>query len=301
MNCTLLLHSTTGNTKLVARYAAAHLERAGHTCEIHDIVRHPNPPALEQTELLIVAAPTMYFRVSHAMERVVAALPRPSGGPRPALLLATASGEPGAHFELLAGQLQARGWVTLGSHWLMMPTNWPPHRNVARLAALAAPLAAKLARVLPASRALLALSWPDLGVPSSAAPGRLGRFLDAMIARAAAGPSPAVDPASLHRGLPGAAALGRRMTPEMMRKATDPRVLSRRCRCCGTCVSVCPVGCITRTSEDEVPRVGAGCTGCWACFNHCPEGAIDGWFVSAGVGQYRAPEPSLRQLFRPPQ
>ena len=264
------------------------------------MLRQPEPPTLEQTELLIVAAPTMYFRVSNAMERVVAALPRPAGGPRPALLLATASGEPGAHFELLAGQLQVRGWVTLGSHWLMMPTNWPLHRYVARLAALAEPLAAQLARAVPASRALLALSWPDLGVPSRSAPARLERFLDAMIERAKVGPSRAVDPASLHRGLPGTAELGRRMTPKMMRKATDPRVLSHRCGRCGTCVSVCPVGCITRTSEDDTPRVGAGCTGCWSCFNHCPDGAIDGWFVSPGTSQYRAPDRLLRQLLRPP-
>lgn len=300
MNCTLLLHSTTGNTKLIARYAAAHLERCGHTCEVHDIVKEPAPPALDETELLIVAAPTMYFRVSHAMERVVAALPRPQGAPRPALLLGTASGEPGAHFELLAAQLQARGWTTLGAHWLIMPTNWPPHRYVARLAALAEPLAARVARAIPASRMLLALSWPDLGVPSSGAPARLERFLDAMISRASAGSLQAADPASMHRALPGVAAMGRKMTVEMMRKATNPKVLAGRCGRCGTCVAVCPSSCISRDHDDAVPQVGAGCTGCWACFNHCPDGAIDGWFVSAGACQYRSPERSLRQLFRSP-
>jgi ferredoxin len=298
MHCTLLLHSTTGNTRLVARHAAAHLERTGHTCVVHDIVRQPEPPSLEQTELLIVAAPTMYFRVTKAMEQFVARLPRPPGGPRPALLLATAAGEPGAHFELLARQLQERGWVTLGARWLMMPTNWPPHRHLARLASLAEPLAALVARVLPASRILLAVSWPDLGLPSDDAPERLARWLDRMVDLVAAAPPTAADPAALHRGLPGMALLGRKMTVEMMRKGTDPRVIAERCARCGTCVAVCPSGCITRADAQAVPRVGEGCTGCWACFNHCPEGAIDAWLVPPGTSQYRAPDRALRRLFR---
>lgn len=295
MNCTLFLHSTTGNTRLLACLARTILEERGHDCPIHDIVKQPEPPALQDTDLLIVAAPTMYFRVSYAMERFVAGL-APVGGPRPALLLGTCSGEPGAHFELLARDLEPKGWVTVGAHWEMMPTNWPPHRRFARPFALAEPLAAQVARISPAVRALLALTWPDVGVPVEPKR-RLERFLERVLDRASA-VSDAPAPETLHKGLPGMAQLGRKMKVEMMRKATDPRVDAGRCNRCGTCVAVCPVGCITRSDDEAVPVVGQSCTGCWACFNHCPEGAIAGWFSPAGMCQYRAPARAVRRLFR---
>jgi len=298
MRCTILLHSSTGNTRLLARLALSLLQDRGHACALHDIVREPTAPDLEQTELLVVACPTMYFRPTLAMERFVDRLAAPSGSPRPALLLGTASGEPGAHFELLTRQLRPKGWIVLGAHWAMMPTNWPPHRRVASPFAVAGPLAARVARAAPASRLLLALTWPDLGVPGEGGPRRLERFLDAMLSRAT-DLSSAPEPEALHRGLPGLAALGRRMRPEMMRKATDPRIDATRCSACGTCVEVCPVECITRADEDAVPTVGQGCTGCWSCYNHCPEGAIDGWWSPGGRYRYGAPPPELRRLFRP--
>jgi len=295
MNCTLLLHSTTGNTRLLARLARTLLEERGHACAIHDIVKRAEPPGLEQTELLIVAAPTMYFRVTHAMERFVAGL-APVDGPRPALLLGTCAGEPGAHFELLARDLRPKGWAVQGAHWEMMPTNWPPHRRFARPFALGAPVAQKIGRLLPASRPLLSLAFPDVGVPLEPRE-RLERFLERTLARTGE-PSEAPAPETLHRALPGMAELGRFMKVEMMRKATDPSIDAGRCSRCGTCVSVCPVGCITRSDEEAVPVVGHSCTGCWACFNHCPEGAISGWFSPAGACQYRAPAREVRRLFR---
>jgi len=300
MNCTLLLHSTTGNTRLLARHAAAVLERAGHTCQIHDIVKDPETPDLAQTDLLLVAAPTMYFRVSYAMELFVARLPAPAdGGLRPAVLLGTAGGEPGAHFELLARQLHELGWITLGAHWVMMPNNWPPHRRVARPLASAEPLAAKIAQLVPLSRWLLALAWPDLGLPADSAPAQLERFLLQMLRRAGAGAlSRAPAPEALHHGMPGLAALGRRIDVEMMRKATAPRVLTRRCGHCGSCVKVCPVGCVSRADEQSAPVFGDTCTGCWACYNRCPDNAIIGWGVPVGAGQYRSPPVALLRLFR---
>ena len=47
MRITILLHSTTGNTRLVTRYAARRLEAAGHDVTVHDIVkRRGEEPAL---------------------------------------------------------------------------------------------------------------------------------------------------------------------------------------------------------------------------------------------------------------
>jgi NAD-dependent dihydropyrimidine dehydrogenase PreA subunit len=52
------------------------------------------------------------------------------------------------------------------------------------------------------------------------------------------------------------------------------KIDSNECTGCGTCQSVCPVGCITETSggvrkidEDE-------CSGCGLCADNCPIGSI---------------------------
>lgn len=45
-----------------------------------------------------------------------------------------------------------------------------------------------------------------------------------------------------------------------------------RCDDCGTCVEVCPCGCITL--DGRRPRFGSGCTVCVRCLNVCPRHAI---------------------------
>ena len=65
MNVLILLHSVTGNTRLLARYAASCIGQAGHDCRLHDIVEKPAPPGLGKVWLLEIACPTMYFRPTH--------------------------------------------------------------------------------------------------------------------------------------------------------------------------------------------------------------------------------------------
>jgi len=56
---------------------------------------------------------------------------------------------------------------------------------------------------------LLALAWPDLGLPADSAPAQLERFLLQLLQRADAGAlARAPAPEALHRGMPGLAALG---------------------------------------------------------------------------------------------
>ena len=105
MKSILFLHSTTGNTRLVARFAADRLKQAGHSCKIHDITRHRDAPAdLLEYDLVGFACPTMYWRPTLPMEKFVARLPPAGAEPKAVFQIATAGGDPGAQFALLAEQ-----------------------------------------------------------------------------------------------------------------------------------------------------------------------------------------------------
>ncbi len=299
MKITILLQSATGNTRLVARYAAAALARAGHELELLDIARQPVPP-LDDVELLGVACPTMYFRPAFAMEQALEALPDGLGRARPAFLLGTAGGEPGAHFEILARLLARKGFRALAACWVIFPDSWPPHHHAVRGLAPLAPLAAALARVGPRSlRSLLGIAWPALGDPDAEDRARLDRFLAEVLARAQAGRiDEAPAPEALHRAALFLDAAGRRIRRELIEPYSRPRFDAQRCDGCGTCVSVCPAHIIVQREEKAVPTVGHGCTGCFACYNLCPTGAISAWASPGGEAQYRGPSRAARAIFR---
>ena len=298
MRCLILLHSTTGNTAVVTRFAADRIRAAGHECTVHDIVRHPEVPALDDVDLLGVACPTMYFRPTIAMEIFIDRLPATTPA-RPAFLLATASGETGAHFPLLAERLRPKGWLTLGARFVPCVDNWPPHRVATGLARPLRALAAILYRYVPPLHTGLQFLWPELGEPETRHRDQITAFIAEMLARAAAPGGPAhFAPTGLGIGGLWPSRFGRWMTRDKMCAATRPRIDARLCSSCGTCVAVCPVGCISRAAEDAVPNVGSGCTGCWACYNHCPDGAISGLGCPRGAGRYAGPSPAMRELFR---
>jgi Pyruvate/2-oxoacid:ferredoxin oxidoreductase delta subunit/flavodoxin len=306
MKILLFLHSTTGNTRLIVRYAADRLRRAGHECELRDITRHPKPPSgaeLSEHDLLGFACPTMYWRPTVTMERFAARLPdagEAGSAPRPVFQLATAGGEAGAHFALLAEQLAHKGWVTLGAHMVPMVNNWPPHRALSARIPFAQTLAGALDRSRPVLRPELSLLWPDVGEPKEHHRDRLADFLDRMVDRAerrALSEAPA--PTDLWRSNRVMHAIGRLMTVEQMRQGTRIQIDPCRCTRCGTCVRLCPAQCLTRKSELDVPRLGDNCTGCWTCYNHCPDRAISGWASPQGAGRYEGPAPASRALFRP--
>lgn len=314
MHCLMFLHSTTGNTRLVARYAAGLIREAGHGCDLVDITRHPEAPDLTGVDLVGFACPTMYFRPTLTMERFVARLPNAGKEPRPAFQLATAGGDPGAHFALLAESLAYRGWLTIGAHFVPMVNNWPPHRALSARLPLASQLAEGLVRLAPARRAELSLVWPDVGEPDARHRDRLGAFVEKILARASTGDLTGLKaPTALWRGNRITYATGRLLTVDEMQKGTAIRIDPSRCSRCGTCVSLCPSGCLTArpaeiplgnragdtgNAEDAVPAVGLTCTGCWTCHNHCPERAISGWGAPEGAGRYPGPSKATRDLFR---
>jgi Pyruvate/2-oxoacid:ferredoxin oxidoreductase delta subunit len=300
MKSIIFLHSSTGNTRVVARFAAAQLKRLGHDCSLVDITHHPEPPNLDDVDLIGLACPSMYWRPTVVMERFIARMPETRSRPKPAFQLATASGDPGSHFALAAEQLAPKGWITLRAYFVPMVNNWPSHRALSERVPFAGPVAEIITEARPFLRSSLGWLWPDVGEPLLRHRDGLVAFMEDVARRAEARDfSAAKAPRDLWRGSRWMAAVGRVMTVKQMRQATGIQVDASRCTRCGTCVQVCPVDCMTRAKDDEVPHMGAGCTGCWACFNHCVDGALSGMGAPLGAGRYTGPSAQSRALFRP--
>lgn len=300
MKISFLLHSTTGNTRLVTRFAASYLRSRGHVCEVLDVVERPDPD-VGGVDLIGVAAPTMYLRPSFTIERAVARLPNAGPRRRPAFLINTCSGLPGAHFAVLAETLRYKGYVTLGAYAMIAPSNWPPQVAAHQRLAVSEPLSLVASFTPRSARWLWALLWERVCHPDEQDRDALVVFLDDVVAKAEAGSlDEALRPAELHAPVPMTAALGRMAWPDLPDQHLGVHIDPLRCAKCGTCVEVCSERIITRAG-DEVPVIGPGCAGCYACFNHCPEGAISDRLTTDGVGQYRAPPRSMRELFRWPR
>ncbi len=323
MKILILLHSTTGNTRLVTRHAAKHLKAAGHECDVCNIVKNPDPPDLEGVDLLGVSCPTMFCRGTFAMEQYLDRLPPVSDGRKPAFLMGTCAGEPGAHFALQAEQLAAKGYVAMGANWVMAPLNLAneaipgvktAQRTAGRVPLLVRSMAMLLAFYHPVLRVLLPIGGlrpfrgiagmiaVDLALPDEKDRHDLERFLDRMAHEAEAGNLDDVPaPNDLHRAYLGMN-LGGRLFSQSLLNSNYFKVqfAPDRCDFCGTCVKVCPVRTITQ-EEGELPRLGTNCTGCFTCFNYCPEGAInvsDLFTVGPnGEGQYKRPPAEMKAVF----
>lgn len=297
MRTIIFLHSTTGNTALVARYAAGVLRGRGHDCEVHDIVRDREPPpTLEGFDLVGVACPTMYFRPTFAMERFLARLPA-RRRPGPAFLLATCMGEPGAHFEVAAELLRHKDLVVLGAHWVLAPSNWPLHLHAVRRTARSTLVGTWLNDLARPLRPLWGTIWPLSTLPDERDRAALDAFLGDVLGAAAAGRlDEAPGPGALHRPVPGTAALGRLVSRGQIEHALGLAVDRRRCSRCSTCAACCPVGAI-ELDERSSPSFGPGCTVCYACYNRCPQGAIGAMATPAGAGRYPRPPRAMRELF----
>lgn len=297
MKVLILLHSTTGNTRLMARYSAARLHQAGAEVTLQDIVREPEWKGM-QPDLLLVACPVMYFRPTLAMERFLANMPRLAQGTTiPAALLATCAGEPGATMPILIEALAHKGYKTVAARHHIAPTNWPAHLNkITRLEPLSG-VGARLADKLPKLRPLWGSLWLEGGQPNQQDKVGLDAFLDDLMAKKGfEGPGLRVMTSG---GTPLFNLMGRFTGQYEFKKSTNIEIDPEKCDGCGTCIKVCSMGCLTRDpGGDKVPRLTEDCSGCWACFNHCTRGAIRGFASPAGSVRYTGPSQKMKALFK---
>ena len=308
MRVLILLHSSTGNTRVVTRFAAAHLRKLGVECVIHDVGWRHEAPDIDGFDAVGVAFPVMYFwptlTLINAVERLL-----PPGNGRPAFVLATAAGDPGAGLAMAAEQLQDKGYTPPGTHWMLAPSNFPTHlaplrfiRKIPLLGrvhrAMLGPLGS-LWRRFPTSRRVAGLLWLEAMEPTERDRAELERFMDKVYGQIrvvqAGGKA---WPTDLFRGLAEPFVwMGRFTKPQDAIKTIGWRVHADRCTACGSCVTTCPEDCIT-LADGGVPVFGPGCVGCFACYNACAFSAIACNYTPAGVGRYEGPPLSMRRLFK---
>lgn len=300
MRITILLHSTTGNTRLVTRYTAHFLESKGHTVTIVNIKKvEPESVDPDGFDCLAVACPTLYFRPTFSMERFLARLNNVGGDPKPAFLLATCMGEPGAHFAIAAELLCHKGYVTVGAHFVYAPSNWPTHIHLLDRLNSTTLLGSLLSTYGPRRlRPLWGTIWPKCALPDETDKGDLEEFLVNIVREAQTDQlDNAPTPNELHQAYPMCNLSGRIFPQEQLDKNLNLRIEAWKCNYCGTCVAVCPSGTMTQEEKETMPLIGKGCTGCFACYNHCPEGAIGVLGVPPGTGRYKGPPKLMKELF----
>lgn len=310
MRCLLLLHSATGNTRLVARHAARRLVERGLRCTVHDVGRERGRafPAVAP-DLLGVAFPTMYFWPTLPILAAIDRLPRPEQ-PTPAFVLATAAGDPGAALHIALERLTARGYSPIAAHWVMAPSNWPQHRAVLHpldawpgVRAVNRPverLARSAWRRWPALRPWAGLLWHRASETLPRDRAALDAWLATLVGsaravRLGAQPTPP-DLRGLH--IPAFERLARRYTPDLPAAQTGLRFLLDRCTACGACRRACPTDCVAE-GPDGRPRFTTGCVGCYACYNACAHGAVAATGAPPAIGRYTGPDLALRRLFGP--
>lgn len=295
----VLVHSSTGNTALLAELAQRHLEHNGHKVSRQNIQTHPDLTTLE-FDVLVVASPTMYFRGSFAMERFLRRM-QASPSERPAILLATAAGETGAHFPIQGELLGRKGYFVVGAHWVISPSNYPLQRAAVALGQPLVDRGKGLADLLKARvrqvRLLTSTFFDDHGEPDLDDLREVASFLDGVLASLPrASRDLAVHPSKLRSNRWGTVTLGRLLTQERV-SHIGLRVDGDRCVACGMCASVCPVEAVVLEKGAMKPVFGSGCTGCYACFNHCPSGAISVTGAPRGLGRYRGPSRAMRERY----
>jgi len=308
MRVLILLHSATGNTRVVTRYAAHHLRQLGMEVTVQDIGRHRTMPDLEGIDLFGMAFPVMYGWPTLAMLQMLSRVRAPGEG-TPAFVLSTAAADPGAALHIACERLRERGFSPMGAHWVMAPSSYPAHvapvRWVEQLPGvrrgwnLAKAVGRRAWTRHPAIRPLMSMAWLEASEPTEGDRETLDRYLDGvagqtMAVRAGArawGPDLA---AESHRPL---VKMGYAFPPEKAIASISFRVDMTRCQACHACVAACPVDSVVADGEGH-PHFGPGCTGCFACYNACPNGALCSFYSPAGgTGRYKGPSRAMRKLF----
>jgi len=262
----LFYHSASGNTARVAELIAGRLQSRDIAAVLHAVTK-PYPKArLSSCTLVGFGAPVMAFQPSFAMVDFIRALPRQQG--IPAFLFTTYGAIPAQSCATLARLLRERGFHVVRWTQFRCTDSWP---------------------VLRYFRIRMGFEPPQICEDH-----RIQAWADSLADQVSA----------LERGMLADAApppffmfdifywMGKLVTKRMLRMMMGrKRVDTLRCTRCGLCQRWCAARAITLS---PYPRFANSCTGCWGCYNICPEAAIQ-TFVPAS-GRYTTQEHLLQQL-----
>ena len=254
----IFFHSATGNTCWIAEKLADGLK--GHAAEVDTCTIAQRPAVIDFSgyNLIGFGCPIMGFRPSFAMTRFIDSLPIQQN--ILSFIFTTSTGILANGPWMLASKLQRRGFMVVAHKNFFCEESWPILRAVGLISNRGKPNEESLADVNRYSRQLLSVIQGLKGdrnfQPSQIPFSRLNPFYY----------------------------LALQVTPKklsgMMGKKT---VVEQKCNQCGYCMTHCAVEAIRL---NPYPEFNEKCTGCWGCFNICPEGAIR--TVVGSRGRYRA-------------
>jgi ferredoxin len=254
----IFYHSASGNTSWIAMKLADMLKVYGSEVDVHNIIRQPAAIDLSHYDLIGFGCPVMGFRPSFALTNFIDSLPTQHA--IPVFIFTTYSGILANVPWMLAHRLRRQGCVVVGHKHFRSEVSWPIIRAVGLISNRGKPNEQDL---------------PNVGL--------FVHHLSLVMKELQAGRTPQAVHIPYTRFNPFSY-LALVNSPSKLRSIMGKKSIEEgKCTQCGCCAANCGVRAITL---NPYPTFDEKCTGCWGCFNLCPEGAIKTTIVGF-KGRYR--------------
>ena len=243
----IFYHSASGNTSWIAMKLADIFKVYGSEVDVHNIIHQPAAIDFSHYDLIGFGCPVMGFRPSFALTNFIDSLPPQHA--IPAFIFTTYSGILANAPWMLTHRLRRQGFVIVGHKHFRSEVSWPIIRAVGLISNHGKPDEQSLSHVEHYVQ-------------------HLSRVMKELHAERTL---PAVQiPFALFNPFSYLALVN---TPGKLRMIMGKKLIDeKKCTQCGCCGTYCAVKAITL---NPYPTFDEKCTGCWGCFNVCPEGAIN--------------------------
>ena len=253
----IFYHSATGNTSWIARKLANSLKEYGVEVDTCNIVHRPAAIDFSGYDVIGFGCPVMGFRPSFAITKFIDSLPQQQN--IPAFIFTTYTGIHANAPWVLANRLQRQGFVVVAHENFYSEESWPILRSIGFISNRGKPNEQSLPYIRHFARRLSPVI-KELSTNTTLQSSQL--------------PYSKFNPFYY---------LGLMVTPDKLRGIMGKKVAEKeKCTQCGFCKTYCAVEAITL---NPYPTFHENCTGCWGCFNICPEGAIK--TIVGTKGRYR--------------
>ena len=259
----IFYHSASGNTSWIAVKLAHILKEYGSAVAAHNIIYKPETIDFSCYDVIGFGCPVMGFRPSFAMTSFIDSLSQQHSVP--AFIFTTYSGILANASWMLANRLRHQGFVIVGHKNFCSEVSWPIARAIGLISNHGKPDEQSLPDVRhyaqQLSLVMKALKKGGTLEPSHIPCSRFNPFYYLALVN----------------------------TPGKLRTIMGKKSIEKgKCTQCGYCEEYCAADAVTL---NPYPSFDEKCTGCWGCFNICPEGAIK--TIVGFKGRYRAKASSL--------